>query len=116
LGRRISWGLVDQVLSSATNFALTVFVARVATGADLGAFAIVLATYLVMTGLGQGLVAQPFAARHSTAAWPGDPRTVAGAAGAALALGAGLGLATAAAGLLAGGRPGAQLVVLGAAL
>jgi hypothetical protein len=116
VGRRISWGLVDQVLSSATNFALTVFVARAAAGADFGAFAIVIATYLVAAGLGQGLAGQPFAARHSAAAEGSIGGAVAGATGAALLLGVVLGIGCVAAGAGAHGALGAQLVVLGLAV
>ena len=116
VGRRISWGLVDQVLSSATNFALTVFVARAAAGADFGAFAIVIATYLVMVGLGQGLVGQPFAAHHSASPEWSVRDAVAGATGSALGLGIVLGAGCVAVGAAAGGSLGEQLLVMGIAL
>jgi O-antigen/teichoic acid export membrane protein len=113
VGRRLSWGLVDQVLSSATNFALTVFVARAAFGADFGAFAIVLTTYLLAAGVGQGVVSQPFAARYSAAAEPGARAAVAAATGAALAVGAVLGAACLAASIFTPGPLAGQLLVLG---
>jgi len=116
MGRRVSWGLVDQVLSSTTNFALTVLVARAAASGEFGAFAVVMATYLVMTGLGQGLAGQPFAARHSASGEWSVRDAVAGATGSALGLGAVLGAGCLLVAVAVRGSLGAQLAVLGAAL
>ena len=65
--RRAGWGFVDQALSSATNFALGVFVAATVAPADFGAFSLVYASYGVCLGLSSGLVSTPLIVRHSAA-------------------------------------------------
>jgi len=56
---RASWGFADQVLSSATNFALTVVAAQMLTSRDFGVFAIVIAIYVLSNGTIRGLASEP---------------------------------------------------------
>lgn len=116
LGRRVLWGLSDQALSSATNFALAIFVARYANREAFGSFAIVIATYFVVVGLGQGLATQPLAVRHSASSAMPFTEAARSATGTALLLGIASGIVCVVAGFVLGGFLGPQLVILGLAL
>lgn len=65
--RRISWSLADQVVASATNFGLTVLVARSVPPAAFGEFSILVAMYVLTVYLARGLTAEPLVTRYSTA-------------------------------------------------
>jgi O-antigen/teichoic acid export membrane protein len=88
---RVGWGITDQALSSLTNFALGLLVARSVSPTGFGAFSLAFATFVVSLGLSRGLASEPLAVRYSHesgGAW----RWGAGAAtGAALTAGAVLG-------------------------
>jgi O-antigen/teichoic acid export membrane protein len=66
--RRAGWGLLDQVLSSATNFGLTFFVAASVAVAEFGAFSLAYVVYGVALGLSSGLASAPLVVRFSAAA------------------------------------------------
>lgn len=70
---RLGWGVVDQVVSSATNFALGVLVARIASMAELGAFGVAYGTYTIALGITRALSSQVFVVRFSGAS-PDDAR------------------------------------------
>lgn len=74
---RTAWGLGDQVLASATNFALTVFAARTLSPHDFGAFAIIFALYVLCSGVIRGFVSEPLVVRFSSAPLPQQQRAVA---------------------------------------
>jgi hypothetical protein len=116
LSNRASWGVADQVLSSFTNLALTISVARVGTAQEFGSFALVIVTYLVVVGVAQGLVAQPFAVRYAAAGRQARRRAIPQAAGSALLLGVAGGAACATVGFLLRGSLGEQLWALGITL
>src|SRR4051794_3206653 len=65
--RRVGWGLGDQVLSSVTNFALTLFVAALLTPTQFGAFSVVIAVYGTFLGISAGFAASPLVVRYSAA-------------------------------------------------
>ena len=65
LGRRTSLGVVDQVVSSVTNFALNILVVSSVPTDAYGAFALVYALYFIFRGSIQALVAQPLLIRHT---------------------------------------------------
>lgn len=89
-GGRLSWTVGDQVLSSGTNFALGVLVARMVNVQAFGVFTLVFATYQLALGIGRALVAEPLVVRHSHDRLLGDRRIVRQATGASLAVGLGL--------------------------
>jgi O-antigen/teichoic acid export membrane protein len=111
--RRMAWGLFDQVLSSATNFALIVVVARAVTPEAFGAFALAIGVYLASVGINQAFASEPLVVRFSDHGPEETGKAVGEAASAALFLGAFLGLATAATGLLLGNSLGRALFVTG---
>lgn len=88
IARRASWGFLDQVLSSGSNFALSAFVAATISAAGFGAFTLVYAVYGVCVGLSSGLASIPLVVMYS-AARPARFRAGARASvGTALAVGA----------------------------
>ena len=62
---RFGWGVADQTLSSLTNFALTVLVARSLGVTEFGYFAIVLTIYLTSMGLSRAAITSPLSIRFS---------------------------------------------------
>ncbi len=113
---RMSWGLCDQAVSSITNFAVGIVVARMLGIVEFGAFSLAWVTYAVVLNLSRGLATDPLTVRHS-----GEPdsrwRAAVGAAGGtALTVGAVTGLLSAAVGLAVGGPVGGAFLALGIAL
>lgn len=62
---RLSWAVADQAVSSITNFAVGIVVARALGGAAFGAFSLALVTYAVVLNLSRGLGTDPLAVRYS---------------------------------------------------
>jgi O-antigen/teichoic acid export membrane protein len=67
LARRAGWSTADQVISSLSNFALSVLVARQVTVTEYGAFALSFALYGYLVTVSRLLVSQPLAIRYSGA-------------------------------------------------
>jgi O-antigen/teichoic acid export membrane protein len=64
---RAGWNIVDQALSSLTNAALSIFVARSVDANSFGAFAICFSVYSFVVGVTRGLVSDPLTVRFSDA-------------------------------------------------
>lgn len=62
---RAGWGLADQALSSLTNFALGVFVARSVGIEEFGAFSLVFAAYLLVMSVCRAYPMEPLQIRYS---------------------------------------------------
>jgi O-antigen/teichoic acid export membrane protein len=78
---RMGWGVADQALSSFTNFALVILVARAVGPAELGAFALFLAGYTALTVISAGITAEPLMLRYSgvgLGAWADGARAALG--------------------------------------
>ena len=120
LGGRAFWTLGDQAVSSLTNAALALVVARSVDGADFGAFSIALFTFGFVLGVGRAVVCDPFVIQHSDR--PGEEdaagrrQATREASGAAATYGVVTGLACAAAGAVLEGHAGAALLALGISL
>jgi hypothetical protein len=114
--RRASWGVADQGLSSLTNFALGIFVARSATTAGFGAFSIVFTTFTVTLGLSRALTSEPLVVRCSDRSEPEWRQGTVAATGTALAVGIALGLGCGLVGWTVGGTLAAPFLALGATL
>jgi hypothetical protein len=110
---QLGWGLGDQALSSLTNFALNLLVARQVGVDQLGVFSLVFATYLLALGVSRSLNSDALAVRYRAADQPAWREATARAAGGALGLGLVAGAACALAGWVAGGLLGQALLVLG---
>jgi O-antigen/teichoic acid export membrane protein len=85
--RRAGWGLLDQVLSSATNFALGIFVAATVTPQQFGAFSIVYGAYGICLGLSAGIASTPLIVRFSAVEGEDLRRAERSSVGAALSIG-----------------------------
>jgi O-antigen/teichoic acid export membrane protein len=113
---RLGWGLADQAVSSITNFALGIVVARSLDPADFGAFSLAWVTYGVALNLSRGLATDPLTVRYS-----GHPderwRSAAGrAASTATAIGLVVGTICLLVGLAIGGLVGPSFAALGLTL
>jgi O-antigen/teichoic acid export membrane protein len=115
-GKRLGWGLADQALSSLTNFAVGVMVARSVSARDFGVFSLIFATYLIALGVSRALSSEPLVVRYSGV----DPASWRNATAAATATAGALGFAGGLACLLLGlwtrGEAGAGLLALGVTL
>ncbi len=87
IARRLSWGLADQAMSSLTNFAMTIYVARVLGAVSFGAFSLAYVTYSFALNASRGLATDPLMVRFSGPRTPAWRRAVASSSATALAVG-----------------------------
>ena len=64
---RLTWGLADQGMSSLTNFAVTIYVARTLGAVDFGAYSLAYVTYSFALNASRGLATDPLMVRFSGA-------------------------------------------------
>lgn len=114
--RRVAWGLLDQVLSSASNFLVTIIAARSLSASDFGAFAVAMAVCIVSVFLARGLASDPLCTAHAADEPAELGWAVRSGAGTAVATAVGAAFATALVGLALGGTLGRVLLVLAVAL
>lgn len=84
--RRASWSLGDQALSSLTNLAVSVVVARSVGAEAFGAFGLAFSTYLLLIGFTRAVTAEPLLVRASADSESDHRRAAADALGTALAI------------------------------
>ncbi|HEX6677874.1 MAG TPA: hypothetical protein VF486_23025 [Actinomycetes bacterium] len=116
LAARAGWGVADQALSSLTNFAVGIYVARSLGPRGLGAFSLAFATYLLALNASRGLATDPLVVRYSGAEPAAWRQAAARATGVATTVGAAAGVASVAVGVLLSGPTGAAFVALGVML
>ena len=87
--RRAGWGVGDQALSSLTNFALGILVARSVSTEALGAFGLAFGAYTVFLNIARSIGTQPLIVRFSGP--PDEPWRVAVRSSTAVALATGIG-------------------------
>ena len=63
--RRLSWGVADQAMSSVSNFAVNIYIARTLGAAQYGAFALAYVTYGFALNASRGLATDPLLVRYS---------------------------------------------------
>jgi O-antigen/teichoic acid export membrane protein len=73
---RAGWGLADQGLSSLSNLAVGVVVARSSTVADFGVYALAFGGYTIALNVSRAISTEPLAVRHSGARTPEWERAV----------------------------------------
>jgi O-antigen/teichoic acid export membrane protein len=114
--RRLSWGLVDQAVTSLVSFVVGIYVARSLGIAEFGAFSLAWVTYGVALNISRGIATDPLAVRYSgvaTSAW----RTAASrSSGMALVVGVLIGSSCVVIGTVLPGTLGAAFVALGIVL
>jgi O-antigen/teichoic acid export membrane protein len=101
--RRLSWGIADQAMSSISNFAVNIYIARTLGAVQYGAFALAYVTYGFALNASRGLATDPLLVRFSDTDVPTWRRAVASCTGTAATVGLVTGACVlAAAGLLSG--------------
>ncbi|MFF0271247.1 hypothetical protein [Kribbella sp. NPDC004536] len=73
---RATWGLADQALSSLSNLAVGVVVARSSTVADFGVYALAFGGYTIALNVSRAVSTEPLAVRHSGSRTPAWQRAV----------------------------------------
>jgi hypothetical protein len=63
--RRLGWGVADQVVSSVTNFAVSIYVVRTLGAVQFGAFGLAYVTYGFALNASRGLATDPLMVRFS---------------------------------------------------
>ena len=74
---RLSWGLADQAVSSLTNSAMSIYIARELGAVPFGAFSLAYVTYSFALNASRGLATDPLTVRFSGADLPVWRRAVA---------------------------------------
>ena len=114
--RRLGWGVADQAISSLSNFALGIFVARTFGASSFGAFTLAFVTYTVVINAARGLATDPLLVRHSGDVHRRWRRATSAAAGTALVVGVTAGVVCIVAGLFLPSPVGPVFVALGVGL
>ena len=65
VAQRFGWGLADQAMSSLTNAAMSIYVARALGAAQFGAFSLAYVTYAFALNASRGLATDPLLVRFS---------------------------------------------------
>ncbi len=110
---RLGWGLADQGLSSLTNFALGIVVARSLSPREFGAFSIAFGVYTIGLGLTRALTSEPLMVRFSAASRDDWRVGVRPATGTAVVIGAVAGVACIVGGLVLSAALASVLLALG---
>jgi O-antigen/teichoic acid export membrane protein len=113
---RLGWGVADQAISSLSNFALGLFVARTFGASSFGAFTLAYVTYTVVINAARGLATDPLLVRHSGDVHRRWRRATSAATGTALVVGVTVGACCVVAGLLLPNPVGPVFVALGVGL
>jgi O-antigen/teichoic acid export membrane protein len=116
VGQRLSWGVADQAVSSLTNFAVSIYVARVLGATQLGAFSLAYVTYGFMLNASRGLATDPLLVRFSGAELPRWRQAVADCTGTAVSVGLASGVCAIVASLLLHGTASRAFLALGITL
>ena len=101
--RRISWGVLDQGVSSITNFALAALIDREVSPAEFGAFTTGFLAYTIVMGVSRSVSMEPLLMRFSNAPRRTWERGAGEATGTALTIGMVAGSLAVLAGLLSDG-------------
>jgi O-antigen/teichoic acid export membrane protein len=85
--RRASWTVADQLLSSSTNFAMTLLVAHFFSPSEFGAFTVAYTLYVILLQLSRSVSTEPLSVRYSSSSDADWRRAVPRSTGTSLALG-----------------------------
>ena len=114
--RRLSWGVADQAVSSLTNFAVSIYVARTLGAVQLGAFSLAYVTYAFALNASRGLATDPLMVRFSGTDLGTWRRAVASCTGTATVVGIAAGICVLAAAALMDGTAKPAFLALGLTL
>ena len=116
LFRRARWVLLDQILSSASNFLFAILVARSVSAREFGLFTVAFLIYQVTLSTSRSLVSEPLVIKLSAAAPDAMREPSKAATGTAMVLGAGGGALLLATTAVGSGVAGAATMPLAVAL
>jgi O-antigen/teichoic acid export membrane protein len=114
--RRLGWGLADQVVSSLTNYAVSLYIVHAVGAAQFGAFSLAYVTYGFALSASRGLATDPLMVRFSGTDLPTWRRAVADCTGTAAVMGLAIGACVIAAAAILSGAAGAAFLALGLTL
>ena len=114
--RRLGWGLADQVMSSLTNFAVSIYVVHALGAVQFGAFSLAYVTYGFALNASRGLATDPLMVRFSGTDLPTWRRAVTDCTGTATIVGLIAGACALAAATVLSGPAGAAFLALGLTL
>ena len=114
--RRLSWGVADQAMSSLTNFAVSIYVARTLGAENFGAFSLAYVTYAFALNASRGLSTDPLMVRFSGTDVPTWRRAVASCTGTAAIVGLIIGVFVLAVAAVIGGTTREAFLALGITL
>jgi O-antigen/teichoic acid export membrane protein len=114
--RRLGWGIVDQGMSSLTNYAVSFYVVRSLGAVDFGAFTLAYMAYGFILNGARGLCTDPLMVRFSGVSPESWRRAVAQSTGTSLTYGIITGLIVTSVGLIARGIVGEAFLGLGLTL
>src|SRR5271165_5141065 len=115
-GRRLGWGVADQAVSSITNFAVNIYIARELGAVQYGAFGLAYVTYGFALNASRGLATDPLLVRFSGTNLPVWRRAVRSCTGTAAIVGLALGAGVLGAAALLGGTTRLAFLALGLTL
>ena len=115
-GSRLSWGVADQGMSSLTNFAVSIYIARTLGAVQFGAFSLSYVTYGFALQASRGLTTDPLLVRFSGTDLPTWRRAVATCTGASALTGLATGACVLIAAALMGGPTRLAFFALGLTL
>jgi O-antigen/teichoic acid export membrane protein len=116
IAARASWNVIDQVISSASNFALSILIARSVDSHTFGAFATSFTLFSFLIGIARSIGRYPLIICFGGGSKEEYRRATQSATGAICSFGLTAGLVTALVGHTLGGREGAALVAMGLVL
>lgn len=111
--RNGGWAIVDQVISSATNFGGSILAARALPIEGFGAFAVGFAIYLLAMGVSRALSSEPLVIRYAASRRSEQRDAMRSAAGSALSVGVAIGVALAVLSRAFQGAIGSVLLAVG---
>lgn len=113
---RLGWGVADQAVSSVTNAAVSIYVARELGAVQFGAFGLAYVTYSFALNASRGLATDPLVVRFSGTEGAPWRRAVARASGTALTVGFAVGACVLVAAVMLQGTARLAFIALGITL
>jgi Mrp family chromosome partitioning ATPase/O-antigen/teichoic acid export membrane protein len=114
--RRIGWGVADQAMSSLSNFAVSIYIARTLGATQFGAFSLCYVTYSYCLNASRGLATDPLMVRFSGTDLPTWRRAVANCTGTSAVTGLAAGTCVLAAAVVLHGTARLAFLALGLTL
>jgi O-antigen/teichoic acid export membrane protein len=113
---RLGWGVIDQAVASASNFALSLYVAREFGPRAFGAFSLAFITFTVILNASRGMATDPMMVRYSGATGDRWRAATAAASATGIMVGAAAGVGFVVVGLLLPHPLGPAFIALGVLL